>query len=331
MDPEIHFIYGQESYFISQKYNQLISNLVRSDTDRFNFERFEGDTLDISRLRGSLLSLPMMADKRVVSVSNLQNHFTGKISKIRQQEWDSVIDAIPESAVLVLTAILEPRNLKSYPWSFLIKRSNSYEFPRFRYEKVDEAILSIASSKGINIDHEIAAYLKNRYEGDYYAIELEIEKIKNYSPNIAEFRFSDLALLLNLNERYTLNTLTSELANRSIDKVLEISLALLSSGMAFPYFLAAIKNFFVNLFKYLEASKRFNIKADIAKAVGVPPFFIRDYAIAARQYTLTDVEKSISAITECEFMFKSVSTSAEDLVVKLLIPSFASNGFRDLR
>lgn len=331
MTPDIHFIYGQEAYFIERKLDSLLSKYIKSDSDEFNFEKYDGQNLDIGRLRSSILSMPMMSDRRVVLVRGLDKHFKGKISKERQNDWDKLIDSVPDYTVLILTANIEAKSYKSYPWSKLIKSSEASEHPRLRFEKVDKAIAAIAKSEGLEIDHEISAYLKNQYDNDFQGVELEIGRIKNYLPDRDRVSWADVSALLSMNEKYTLNSLSDKLSARDIKGFTEVIEGLIDAGTVFPVILATCKNFFVSLFRYYEAMSRFSSQGDIARETGVPPFFLKNYKTASGRYSLQDIEKILLAVADCEFRLKSLPIKDKELSALWLIPAIAGNQNRPLR
>ena len=79
--------------------------------------------------------------------------------------------------------------------------------------------------------------------------------------------------------------------------------------------------FFVKLLKYHAVSN----KANAAKALGVNPYFINDYQVAARNYPMKKVSVIISAIRDIDMKSKGVgasNTPQADLLKELLVAIF---------
>jgi DNA polymerase-3 subunit delta len=311
----LFFIYGEEPFFIDKKRSEITSQYIKTDSDKFNLERFEGASLDLKRLKSSVMSMPMMSEKRVVIINGLEVFFKGKIAKATKDAWAGFINDIPDFTVLVIDARLDKKKLSSFPWKDLITASVSHHYPLLRFEKIDSAIKDIAKGKDLSIDSQIVQYLKNRYDSDFMAISLELDKLMNYAPDKNGFTFEDASELLDLDKKYNLNELTRSLERRDNSSAVEIVLGLLKVGVALPFVLATMKNFYLSLFKYYEASNRFSQKNEIASNTGVPPFFLNGIISASRKYNLTDVENIIESLLVCEFRLKSQPTSHNNLFI----------------
>jgi DNA polymerase-3 subunit delta len=84
---------------------------------------------------------------------------------------------------------------------------------------------------------------------------------------------------------------------------------------------ALLYNFFSRTLKYHALTN----KRDAAKALGVSPFFIKDYELAARNYPMKKVSAIIASIREVDMKSKGVgaaSISQGDLLKELLVKIF---------
>ena len=85
--------------------------------------------------------------------------------------------------------------------------------------------------------------------------------------------------------------------------------------------IALLYSFFAKLLKYHALSN----KAEAARALGVSPYFIKDYQLAARNYPMKKVSSIISSIREIDMKSKGVGAanlSQGDLLKELLVRIF---------
>ena len=80
---------------------------------------------------------------------------------------------------------------------------------------------------------------------------------------------------------------------------------------------ATLFGFFSKVMKYHALSN----KAQAPKALGVHPFFIKDYEVAARNYPMRRISAIIASIREIDIKSKGVGAnlSQEDLLKELLV------------
>jgi len=85
--------------------------------------------------------------------------------------------------------------------------------------------------------------------------------------------------------------------------------------------IALLYGFFSKLLKYHALSN----KGDAAKALGVHPFFLKDYHTAARNYPMKKVSANIAVIREIDMKSKGVGAAnlpQGDLLKELLVKIF---------
>ena len=85
--------------------------------------------------------------------------------------------------------------------------------------------------------------------------------------------------------------------------------------------IALLYSFFSKLLKYHALSN----KKEAPKALGVSPYFIKDYELAARNYPMKKVSSIIASIREVDMKSKGVGAanlSQGDLLKELLVKIF---------
>ena len=84
--------------------------------------------------------------------------------------------------------------------------------------------------------------------------------------------------------------------------------------------LSSLFNFFVQIFQYHSLSNKSQNNA--ASILGVNPFFVKDYVIASKNYSMKNISAIISLIKNCDLKSKGMgvsNTSNHDLLRQLII------------
>lgn len=93
------FLHGDAIQARDAAARRIVERALDPATGDFNFDRFRADDLDPDTLAGALHTPPMMADRRVVLVTEAQ-----EIGSAAAKVLESIVAALPERLTLVITA-----------------------------------------------------------------------------------------------------------------------------------------------------------------------------------------------------------------------------------
>src|SRR3989304_9730839 len=96
----IYFVYGTDTYRLKKTIDAMREKY--EDVSGMNSSVFEGD-YDSEKIRSSVMSLPFLADKRLVVIKNI---FSGK--DIDSKKIAEILDSNPDSTVVLFTQEGEP-------------------------------------------------------------------------------------------------------------------------------------------------------------------------------------------------------------------------------
>ncbi|GAB5465130.1 MAG: DNA polymerase III subunit delta [Candidatus Kapaibacteriales bacterium] len=315
----ILFYYGAESYFIELEKKAFSEKVKKTDSSGFNVDKFRGTEFDLARARSAALSMPMMSDMRFIIIENLQEHYKGRIAKAAQTDFEKFIESLPETTTVLITANIEKKKYKSFPWAFLIKNSKNKEFPKIYDDKLTVAIKKILAEKKISLDDKTISYLVYRFGSDFGSIELEIDKILNFAEDKDDMSFPTLRPVLNVSPVASIDSLTSAMVNRDKSALLSSVYLLSDSGEQPVFIVAVIWGYYYKLFKFLDAKSKYQSLDQQAKAIGTVRFFANDYVKGSGRYSTFDLEKILLNLAKIDYKLKSENTNFKDLLNSYLI------------
>ncbi len=188
----VYLLYGEQDYLRLHYKNALKSAIVR-EGDNFNYSYFEGKGIDANAVFDTILTVPFMAEKRLVIVEN-SGWFGGRQSKSGKDEEaagsedDSkdngdivlkIINSVPEETVLVFVESAVDKRKKSF--QAVTKAGVSEEYSHRTDEQLMGWLAGIAKASGKNITASTANYILDECGRDMITLKNEMDKLTAYT------------------------------------------------------------------------------------------------------------------------------------------------------
>lgn len=314
----VYLLMGTEPYYPDLVCDEIIKYALTDSERDFNQTVFYGLDTDAGTVASECRSYPMMAERRLVVVKEAQSMKT--LEDLATYASDPM-----ESTVLVILihgALADKRralykNVQKKGVVLVSDALRDYEMPQW--------ITSFYKSRGLDIEPAAAALLAEYAGTDMSRIMLETEKMqKNLPEGTVRVNAADIEKNVGISRQFSIFELTKALSYMKAEKALKIA-AYIGNGPKFMLLLATapIYTHFYRILKY-EAALLKNpamSKADRAKLLGVNPYFMEEYDVAARNYPIRRCMKVISLLEEYDFKGKgggSGEASQGDLLMELV-------------
>jgi len=314
----VYLLMGTEPYYPDLVCDEIIKYALTDSERDFNQTVFYGLDTDAGTVASECRSYPMMAERRLVVVKEAQSMKT--LEDLATYAADPM-----ESTVLVILmhgALADKRrslykNVQKKGVVLVSDALRDYEMPQW--------ITSFYKSRGLDIEPAAAALLAEYAGTDMSRIMLETEKMqKNLPEGTVRVNAADIEKNVGISRQFSIFELTKALSYMKAEKALKIA-AYIGNGPKFMLLLATapLYTHFYRILKY-EAALLKNpamSKADRAKLLGVNPYFMEEYDVAARNYPIRRCMKVISLLEEYDFKGKgggSGEASQGDLLMELV-------------
>lgn len=314
----VYLLMGTEPYYPDLVCDEIIKYALTDSERDFNQTVFYGLDTDAGTVASECRSYPMMAERRLVVVKEAQSMKT--LEDLATYAADPM-----ESTVLVILmhgASVDKRralykNVQKKGVVLISDALRDYEMPQW--------ITSFYKSRGLDIEPAAAALLAEYAGTDMSRIMLETEKMqKNLPEGTVRVNAADIEKNVGISRQFSIFELTKALSYMKAEKALKIA-AYIGNGPKFMLLLATapLYTHFYRILKY-EAALLKNpamSKADRAKLLGVNPYFMEEYDVAARNYPIRRCMKVISLLEEYDFKGKgggSGEASQGDLLMELV-------------
>ena len=187
----LYFFYGEELFLLHHYLEQLRKSIVDELTESFNYHKLTSETFDIREFADCVENLPMMAERTMVVVDEID------IFKMNESDREKMVDIfsdIPDYCTVVFTyetVSFKPDKRLKKLWEAVSKNGELVEFAKQNQRDLIAWITRHFAAGGKRISPDLCAYLIDITDGTMTALSGEIQKITAYS-GADEIRRSDI-------------------------------------------------------------------------------------------------------------------------------------------
>lgn len=314
----VYLLMGTEPYYPDLVCDEIIKYALTESERDFNQTVFYGLDTDAGTVASECRSYPMMAERRLVVLKEAQSMKT-------LEDLATYASEPMESTVLVILMHGASADKRRALYKNVQKKGVVLVSDALRDYEMPQWITSFYKSRGLDIEPAAAALLAEYAGTDMSRIMLETEKMqKNLPEGTVRVNAADIEKNVGISRQFSIFELTKALSYMKAEKALKIA-AYIGNGPKFMLLLATapLYTHFYRILKY-EAALLKNpamSKADRAKLLGVNPYFMEEYDVAARNYPIRRCMKVISLLEEYDYKGKgggSGEASQGDLLMELV-------------
>jgi DNA polymerase-3 subunit delta len=310
----VYFLSGEEAYYIEEISDYIEKNVLTEAEKEFNQTIIYGRDTSVPAIISAAKRYPMMANYQVVIIKEAQD-----VQKI--EELEKYIENPLQSTLLVINYKYKKIDKRKTFAKLIEKKCLLFESKKLYDNQVPEWITNYVSQKGYRMTVKATAMLSEYLGTDLSKIVNEISKLILNVPEKAEINESLVEQNIGISKDFNVFELQNAIGTRNIFKVNQIANYFAASPKENP-----LVKTIIMLFSYFSKLLIFHQLADksknsVASALSVSPSFVRDYEIAARNYSLKKLVDIVSLLREYDLKSKgvnSISTTEGELLRELL-------------
>ncbi len=311
----VYFLTGDEPYYIDKITGYVMDHLLTEAEKSFNQTVFYGKDSDAATIINAAKRFPMMANLQVVIVKEAQE----------LKDFDKLqyyFEKPLKSTVLVINYKYKSLDKRKKFYKSLRENALIFESKKLYDEKIPAWIAAELKTKGYKIEPKAAALLTEFLGNDLSRIENELSKLIIVLPeNVKIITAGHIEKNIGISKEYNNFELQKALTTRDILKVNRI-IRYFASNPKNNHITVTITNLYfffskILLYHVLKDKSRNNV----ASVLRIHPFFVSEYAAAARSYPAGKVVGIISLLREYDMKAKgygNVSADSGDLLKELM-------------
>ena len=191
-DPgRLYFFYGEEVFLLHHYLEQLRKAIIDELTESFNYHKLTSETFDIREFADCVENLPMMAERTMVIVDEID---VFKMNEADREKMIDIFSDIPDYCTVVFTyetiAFKPDKRLKKL-WDVVSKHGELVEFAKQNQRDLITWITRHFAAAGKRIHPDLCAYLIDITDGTMTSLAGEISNNSAYTGS-DEIRKSDI-------------------------------------------------------------------------------------------------------------------------------------------
>ncbi len=282
----IYWLEGEESYYIDEVMEYAEHHILSEQEAGFNLSIFYGKDANWADVINACRKYPMFSDKQVVLLKEAQ--------QMRDVEkLDAYVESPLTSTIFVVSYKDKKVDGRSKLAKVLKQKGEMLTTKKLYENQLPEWANNMVHSKGFTITQKAVLLLVDHIGNDLQRISNEIDKLLvnlSGSQNITE---DDIEKYVGISKEYNVFELTDALGRKDLVKAIRIIRYFGENPKAGPIqmVLPALHNFFSKTYSVFGVQG--GDEKSIASALGVPPFFVKDYINAAKRYGFAGVEQAL--------------------------------------
>lgn len=307
----VYFIQGEEPYFIDQITN-YIENHALSPADRgFNQMVMYGKDATMTSIMANAKRFPMMADRQVVIVKEAQNIPDLGKEAIYDQLISYIKNPLP-STILVFAHKYKSLDGRKALYKELDKHAVLIKSDKVPEYKLSPYIEGYLKEKGFTIDTKACQVLAESIGNNLEVLTNEVDKMLiNFSEPI-KINTDHIQKFIGISKEYNTFELTKALSYKDVIKANTIIRYFSQNPKTNPV-IPIISLLFTHFNRLLlvHGNKQLS-ERELAGILKVNPYFIKEYNIATKNYSLGKIIDIIGYLREADLRSKGVDNNIMD-------------------
>ncbi len=311
----VYFLMGDEPYNIDKITNYIIKNVLDESEQAFNQTILYGKDTDITTVINTAKRFPMMANYQVVIVKEAQ--LIKDIDKLVHYAKNPL-----KSTLLVINYKYKKLDKRKELSKVIAEKGVLFHSEKIKDYKIPDWIIKYTKQKGYDTDQKTANLINEFLGNDLEKIENELEKL------FALLQGEDKKITSPMVEKYI--GISKDFNNFELQKAF-ISNDIVKANRIINYFsknpkdhhinltISILFNFFSKVLAYHSIKNK--SQNNVASVLGIAPFWVKEYQVAARRFNSNKTVSIISLLREYDLKSKgmgNVSTPHGELLRELV-------------
>lgn len=312
----VYLIYGDEAY-LRENYKKALIKALVSPGDNLNYNMFRGADTNIKDVISLAVTLPFMAEKRVVLVqdSELFNKSSDELAEyIENPSTDTVL-------------IFEEEKVNANNRSFKAAKGGGYCVKAERYDpkKLPGWVAADFKRYGKRVSGSAVDLLIERAGSDMTTLDMEVTKLVSYVGEREGVFDDDVMKMVHRSPSATVFQMVEAVVDRQLDRAVGLYYDMLS-GDESPFGIRSlIERHFRILLVVKDMAEKGADNKEISSAAGISEKIVWKYEKQAKKYSRVKIKNVLGECVKTEKDIKQ-GRIADKIAVELLLFGIADTG-----
>lgn len=310
--PRVFLLNGEEDFLAEETTRAIVESALTPEHRGFNLDVVRAGDVDIRDLLAIAASFPMLAERRVVVVK--------EVDRFDQKELDLLngyCENPAPSTVLVLAAA--KADLRKNPFA-AIRKAGAVVTCRPLYEnQLAPWIVTHARRLGLSISPDAARMLAAYVGSSLRALDNEIRKLQTYLGGRTTISVDEVSAVVGMSREFSVFELQRAIGARQGARAVEIVEHMIDAGENVPFILVMVTSYLLNVLKIHELRRKGASDRELVAETRVSPHFLQEYVSAAAGYSRGELEEAFLLLAEADERVKTSAADPRQVLLTMLI------------
>jgi DNA polymerase-3 subunit delta len=314
----IYFLMGDEPYYIDKISDFIQENILDEAEKGFNQQIMYGRDSSIEDIVSAAKRYPMMAERQVLIVKEAQD-LSRYIEKLV-----SYAENPQPTTVLVLNYKYKKLDKRKKLHKAIAKTGMIFESKKLYENQVADWIRRVLGGKKYQVEPKAAQMLVEFLGSDLSKISNELDKLMLILPKETIITPTHIEENIGISKDFNNFELRKAIGAKNIVKANRIINYFAENPKSNPLVMtiSLLNGFFTQLLLFHGLKDK--SKQSVSKKIGVSPYFVDEYFLAAKNYPMRKVAQTIAFLRDADVKSKGVGASLshrdilKELVFKIL-------------
>lgn len=313
----LYLFHGEEDLLIEEGIDAIIKHAIDPETRGFSLDVLYGNDIDAKDVVAIASAFPMMGERRVVIVKDADKVIT---TEQKREILGRYLDQPSPSTVLVFVAEKPDFRLNVYK---AFRTHGAVVACQPLYDnRVPEWILERMKRLDRSIARDAAGLLQAHVGSSLRDLRNEMEKLVIYVGDRKTIGLDDVSAVVGLSKNFTVFELQKSIGQGDLRRSIEVLSHMLDAGAVPSVIVANLTRYFQKLWLLPSLRRQARGDAEVAGALGINSFFLKEYESALKAHPVHRVEEAFIFLQEAD---EALKTSGGDIrtVMTILVHKLA--------
>jgi len=296
---------GSNSFALRNELNRIITEFIKTYGD-FGLERIEGSEVELGRLLESVASLPFLAPRRMIILSD------PSANKSINDHIDELLDAVADTTDLIIVEAKFDKRLTLY--KTLKKKATVKEFAELDERALPKWLSDEAKTRGGALTLTDATYLVQRVGANQMGLHNELDKLLIYQPVITR---ATIDLLTEPEPQGSMFDLLDAAFSGDTKKALDLYQDQRKQQVE-PQAIMGMLAWQMHVLAVVKANEKLGPEG-IASAAKLNPYVVRKTMYLTSSQSLMDIKALVKRVLDLDIRLKSEAIDADDAIQHFLL------------
>lgn len=306
----VYLFTGEENYFIDTLSDYFENNIVPEENRDFDQLVCYGRDTNMLNVIGAAQQMPMMSERRLVLVKEAQD--LGGIPNKVKSEYELLVPYLQQpnlSSVIVFCFRHKPFDKRTKAYKSIDTTGVTFEHKKLYDSEVPGMVLQLVSQAGFGISEKAATLIAAYLGSNLSRINNELSKLYISMKPGEVISEALIERNIGISKDFNVFELQAAIGKRDVAMCMRIVNYFAANPKDNPIqlILPNLYNYFIKVMLYIQNTSL--PPDDLVRVVGVPKYFLRDYAIAAHNYTLGKLATCIGYLYDADQRSKGIRNS----------------------